>query len=354
MSSSDHATHTRWRYLSPRNIGAVYVWLLLIVIFALWLPELFLRPSTPQTILNQSTVTAIVALSVILPLAVGLFDLSIGAMVGLSAVVSAWLLGNTDLPVPVVILCTLVVGVGVGLCNAFVILVLKIDSFIGTLATGSILAAVTIAVSGNQIMTEGIVGGFSVLATGKLLGLQLPVFYMLALMIVLAIVLERSKSGRLMYAVGFNAEATRLAGVNVDRLKLVALVSSAVIASFGGMVLLGRIQAADPTGGASYMIPAFSAAFLGATQFRNGRFNPWGTVVAVLLLQTGSYGLLLSGIGQWAPQVFQGIVLIAAVGVTVARRRVKPSKRVDPPAPPSVEAAAHGPVSASPHQGDSL
>ena len=79
------------------------------------------------------------------------------------------------------------------------------------------------------------------------------------------------------------------------------------------------------------MIAAFSAAFLGSTQFRGGRCNSWGTIVAVLLLATGSYGLLLSGVGQWAPQVFQGVVLIAAVGVSVARTRRRPRRMQEKP-----------------------
>ncbi|WP_084515791.1 ABC transporter permease [Microbacterium luticocti] len=330
MFEHDAEVPSVWRFMSPRLIGAVYIWILLIIAFSLWMPALFLRASTPQTILNQSTVTAIVAMSVILPLAVGVFDLSIGAVVGLSAVVSAWLLGNTDLPVGLVILITLFAGAALGAVNAFIVLGMKIDSFIGTLATGSIFAALTVAISDNKIMTSGITGAFSQLSTARIFGLQLPVLYMLVLMVMLGIFLEKMRVGRLMYGVGFNAEASRLAGVNVTALRASALIASSLIGAFAGLVLLGRIQAADPMGGASYMIPAYSAAFLGATQFRRGRFNPWGTVVAVLLLQTGSYGLLLSGIGQWAPQVFQGVVLIAAVGVTVTQRRVSTTKRHRP------------------------
>lgn len=177
------------------------------------------------------------------------------------------------------------------------------------------------------MMTEGIAGTFSKIATGKLLGIPYPVFYMVALMLVLGFILERTRTGRLMYAAGFGPEAARLAGVNVVKLKLIALLASALISSFAGIILLGRVQAADATLGAEYMLPAFSAAFLGATQFRNGRFNPWGTVVAVLMLQTGSFGLLLSG-HAWAPPVFQGIVLIAAVSLTVVQRKVRPAKKV--------------------------
>lgn len=315
------------QHLSPRNIGAVYVWALLIVAFSVWIPGVFLRSSTPLSILNQSTVTAIVAMAVVLPLACGVFDLSIGAVVGFSMVTAGWLLGNTDLPVFAVVLVTLCGGALLGLLNAFVILRLRIDSFIGTLATGAIMGALTVGIANNKILTEGIAGSFSAIATGRIFGLPNPVFYMIILMIVLGFFLERTGTGRRVYAVGFGSEAARLAGVNVTKLKLGALVASSTIAAFAGILLLGRIQAADPSGGASYMIPAFSAAFLGATQFRGGRFNSWGTVVAVLMLQTGSYGLLLTGIGQWAPQVFQGVVLIAAVGITVVQRKVKPAKK---------------------------
>lgn len=315
-----------WRHIAPRNIGAVYVWLIIIVIFSLWMPGAFLRVGTPMAIINQGTVTALVAMAVILPLAVGTFDLSIGAVMSFSLVVSAWLLGRTDFPVWLVVVVTLAAGTTMGLLNAFVVLRLKIDSFIGTLATGSIISALALGISGNRMMTEGIAGAFSGIATGTLFGIPLPVYYMIIIMVVLGFILERTKSGRLMYASGFGPEAARLAGVNVVRLKVVALLSSALLSSFAGIVLLGKIQAADATSGAAYMLPAFSAAFLGATQFRNGRFNSWGTVVAVMMLQTGSFGLLLSGLA-WAPQVFQGIVLIAAVGVTVVQRRVKTTKK---------------------------
>lgn len=309
--------------LSFGTIGAVYVWLLLILLFSLWIPELFLRTQTATNILNQYSVTAIVALSIVIPLATGAFDLSIGATMGLSGVSVAWLLGNTGLPVPAVVLIGVGIGVFVGLLNSLVVVAMKIDSFIGTLATGSIIAAITLGVSGNQILTEGITDSFTSMATGSFAGIQLPVVYMFVLMFIVGFFLEQTAVGRKFYATGYNSEVTRLVGVNVNRVRVVALLCSGTIAAFAGVVLCARIQAAEPSGGPSYMIPAFSAAFLGATQFRHGRFNPWGTVVAVLMLGTGSIGLLLAGAPSWAPQVFSGVVLIAAVGVTVIQRRPK-------------------------------
>lgn len=309
--------------LAFRNIGAVYVWLLLVALFAVWIPDLFLRVETAKTVLNEYSVTGLAALSIIIPLATGTFDLSVGAAMGLAGIVAGWLLGNTGMAPAFVILLTIMASILVGVLNAIVIVRFKIDSFIGTLATGAILGAITIGISGDEILTKRVGEGFSSLASTELLGIQLPVIYMLVLMVVIGYVLEQTVFGRYLYSTGYNADVTRLVGVNVDRMRVIALLCSGTLAGFAGVVLTSRIQAADPSNGISYLIPAFSAAFLGATQFRNGRFNPWGTVVAVLMLGTGSVGLLLAGAPRWAPEVFQGIVLIAAVSLTVVQRRPK-------------------------------
>lgn len=328
------------RGLSFRTIGAVYVWLLLIVVFAIWIPDLFLREETLKTVLNQYSITALAALSIVVPLTTGVFDLSIGSTMGLSGIFAAWLLGNTDLSPLIVVLLGVGVGALVGLFNALIVVGLKIDSFIGTLATGSILAAITLGISGDQILTERVAGGFSDIASRDVGGIQLPVLYMIVLMIVIGFFLEQTASGRYCYATGYNPEVTRLVGVSVDRVRTLALVFSGSVAAFAGVVLTARIQAADPANGPSYMIPAFSAAFLGATQFRHGRFNPWGTIVAVLMLGTGSVGLLLAGAPTWAPQIFQGAVLIAAVGVTVIQRRPKADAETAKPAEPEAAPSA--------------
>jgi ribose transport system permease protein len=307
--------------ISMSNIAAVYVWIALIVIFAVWAPDLFLTSTTLKRILDESAITGIAALSILLPLAAGVFDLSIGSTMGLSGIAAGWLLGNTGFPPAVVILLALGVGLVIGVFNAIVVVTLRINSFIGTLATGSIISAITLGVSGQQILTSGVSGSFSLFATANWGGVQLPVFYLLVLMLVIGFVLEQTVFGRFTYAAGYNPEATKLVGVSVARIRVLTLMFSGLVAALAGVALTARIEAADPSNGPSYLIPAFSAAFLGATQFRRGRFNPWGTVLAVLMLTTGSIGLLLVGAPQWSPQVFQGAVLIAAVGLGVLRRR---------------------------------
>src|SRR5580704_4122850 len=269
--------------LSFRNIGAVYVWIVLIVIFTIWKPSLFPTAQTAKSILNQYAITGLAALSVVMPLAAGIFDLSIGS----AGVFVGWSLNTLKLPATAAILLTLVAGLTIGLFNSLVVVRMRIDSFIGTLATGSIIAALTIWVSGDQIITGKLSGSFSDFASASLGGVQLPVLYMLVAMLALGYVLEQTVFGRQTYAAGYGPDVARLIGVRVARLRTISLVFSGLLGSFAGIALAAQLGSADPTTGAEYLIPAFSAVFVGATPFRHGRFNPWGTVVAVLMIGTG-------------------------------------------------------------------
>lgn len=331
MSADAHATQPtggererlpRWLgSLSYRNIGAVYVWLFLIVVFTIWVPDLFPTDQTAKSVLNQYAITGLAALSIVLPLAAGVFDLSIGSVIGFAGVFAGWCLNTLGVPPAAAVALTLLAGVGIGLFNSLVVVRMNIDSFIGTLATGAIIAAGTLGVSGDEIITGQVSGNFTKIASTSIEGVQLPVLYLLIGMLILGFVLEQTVFGRHVYASGYGPEVSRLVGLRVGRIRTISLVCSSTLASFAGIALASRIGSADPTVGPEYLIPAFSAAFVGASQFRGGRFNPWGTVVAVLMIGTGSVGLLLAGTPNWTPQVFQGAVLIAAVGITGIQRR---------------------------------
>lgn len=307
--------------LSYRNIGAVYVWLALILIFTVWKPSLFPTAQTAKSVVNQYAITGLAALAVVMPLAAGVFDLSIGATIGFAGVFAGWALNTLGLPVGAAVALTLVAGLAIGTLNAIVVVRMNIDSFIGTLATGSIIGAATLWVSSGEIITGKVSGSFTKIASTDIAGVQLPVVYLLVAMLVLGFVLEQTVFGRRVYASGYGPEVSRLVGLRVGRIRTLSLLFSGVLGSFAGIALASRIGSADPSVGPEYLIPAFSAAFVGASQFRHGRFNPWGTVVAVLMIGTGSVGLLLAGTPNWTPQVFQGAVLIAAVGITQLQRR---------------------------------
>lgn len=329
-SAPARAPFSLTRYVGFRNIGAVYVWIAMIALFAIWIPALWLRPATFTSIVNDYAVTALVALSLVIALAARLFDLSIASTVSLGGVVAGALLTNTDLPPLVCALIAVLSGALVGAANAFAVVVLKLDSLLATLGTGAIVAALAIAVSGDRILTERMTGEYSSIATTRVFGIDVSFLYVLILMVVIGLITEQTVIGRRLYATGFNAEAARLMGIRVNRIRTGAFMFTGAIAAFAGVILTARLQAASPDAGAHYLIPAFSAAFLGATQFRAGRFNAWGTVVAVLVIGTGSLGLILAGVPSWAPQVFSGLILIIAVAITVADW--KPRRRKSEPA----------------------
>lgn len=306
------------RTLSPKNIGAVYVWIGIVLLFVLLEPDAFASSQTAKSVLNQYAITGMVALALVVPLATGVYDLSIGFVMALAGVLAAYLLRETSLSPVIVGVLTIGACVLVGLLNALVVVGLRVNSFIGTLGTGAILAAITSAFSKDQTIVGRVGDDFAKLSTTNVSGVTMPVIYMVLLMIAIGYWLERTQSGRQLYATGFDRETARLAGTPVDRLATLAFVTSAAVAGFAGMCLAARVSSATPDAGTAYLIPAFSAAFLGATQLRGGRFNPWGTVIGVLLLGTGNVGLLIAGGPTWTPRLFEGVVLIAAVALSVS------------------------------------
>jgi ribose transport system permease protein len=210
----------------------------------------------------------------------------------------------------------------IGLVNAVVVVVMGIDSFIATLATGSLIQSlITMATGDTPIQSLNLAGPFAKIGQTEFLGLTLPVYYALIVAVAIWYLLEHTATGRRLYATGFNPDAARLAGVKVDRLRFMSLVVSGGLSGFAGIVLASTLQSGSPTAGDPYLLPAFAAAFLGATQLKHGRFNAWGTIIAVLLLGTGTTGLALANAPQWAANMFIGVVLIASLAVTGIQRR---------------------------------
>lgn len=304
---------------SPRTIGAVYIWLAIIVLFSVIEPDKFFTLQTVKDVLNQNATTGLAALILVVPLASGALDLSIGALMGMGGILVALFLG-TGMPVPLAVALAVMMSTALGLVNSIVVVGMRVNALIGTLAMGSVYSAVMIALSGDKILTDGMQGSFTKIAQGNISGFTLPVVYLGVLTVLLSLVLEHSPLGRKIYATGYNEATARLVGVPVNVIKIGSMMTAAAVAGFAGVVSASRVQAAQPTNGLDLLMPAVSAAFLGATQIRRGRFNPIGTVIAVLMLGTGDMGLILSGAPQWSPQVFNGVVLIAAVGATVAER----------------------------------
>jgi ribose transport system permease protein len=310
------------------RVGAVYVWLGIIVLFSVWVPETFPNLATAKQILNSNAITALGALSITIPLAARVFDLSFAGVMTLTGVAVAHLIAKDGVPLVPAIALALSIGVGVGVINAVVVVVMRIDSFIATLATGSLIAALITMVTNEVPITDAKLGGaFAKIGQTSIDGVTLGVVYCAVVAVAIWYLLEHTATGRRLYATGFNADAARLAGVRIDRLRFASLVASGGLAGATGIVLAATLGSGSPSAGTPYLLPAFAAAFLGATQLKHGRFNAGGTIIAVLLLGTGVTGLALANAPQWAGDMFVGVVLIAALALTGLQRRTTAGRR---------------------------
>ena len=319
---------SNWRrILSFRNISALYIFVVIFVIFAIVTPRTFLAPGTWVLLLDEQTITVLAALAVLIPLNVAVFNLAIGAEVGFAVILVAVLQVNLQLPWPLAVLFALAAGALVGTISGLIITRLKIDSFIATLGMSSLLTAGLVLMSGQR-QVLGLGEGFRDFATGGIpLGgtfkLTWPFIIMIVVALLLWYVMEKTPLGRRMYAAGFNPDGARLSGVNVARLQVGSLVVGGMVAALAGTLLASRINAGDPTVGPNLLLPALTAVFLGSTQFKGGRFNVWGTVVSVYVLAVGVKGLQLLGATDWVENAFNGVALLGAVALSRWERTSK-------------------------------
>src|SRR5216683_5401335 len=302
--------------------GLLILTLLLVAFFSILLPRTFPTPLTAAAILQETSTVALLALGETIVIASGQFDLSIGYVIDICAVLTIGL-QRTGLPWPAVVALVLLVGLGVGVCNGLLVERARIDSFIATLGVGTIMYGLANwYTAGRQIVTT-LPPAFLALNQAALLGIPLPAWYVAVFALVFWAVLEFLPIGRYLYAVGSNRRAAELVGVRTSRYVIGAFVVSGVTTSFAGVVLASKLQVGQSSVGPEYLLPAFVGALLGATTVKPGRVNALGTIVAVLILAIGIAGLEQLGGAFFVEPLFNGSTLIVAVGLAAyaARRR---------------------------------
>ena len=330
-------TLTRLRPPSLERASALYLFAFVIALFAVWIPDTFLTSITFRLVAADQVVIAILALAILVPLVVGAFDLSVGAMLAFSLVVLTWLESHTELNAVVSSLIAIAACGLVGLLSGLLVVRFKVNSFIATLGMSQILGATSLWISENRQIVGVFSEGFLDFGRRQLFGLPIVVYYLVAIALVIWYVLECTPLGRHLLATGANAEAARLAGVRTDRMVWGSLVVSATVAGLAGIVYGAKVGSFSNTFGPPLLFPAFAAVFFGSTQFKN-RANVWGTIAAVYTLAFGVKGLQLafSGGVYWITPLFNGLALLIAVAL--ASRKTIP--RLRPKAVADAEAGA--------------
>jgi ribose transport system permease protein len=248
-------------------------------------------------------------------------DLSVAAILGLCAIVVPVLSVLHHVPVALASLIAVLVGVGAGAINGFLVVVVGVNIIVVTLGMSTLLLGIALAISHLQTVS-GLSASYSKIALLDVGGLPISFYYGLAIVLVFAYVLGFTPLGRHMQFVGSNREVSRLAGIRVNWVRFGAFVMSGLLCGVGGVVITAGLGGFDPSSSVTYLLPTVSAVFLGTAVIQPGRFNPIGTLVGVYFLATGILGLQELGYAGWISDVFYGAALIVAVSLsTIVRRR---------------------------------
>lgn len=298
--------------------------ILLAALFGALVPGVFLSWNNISTMLGSQAVLVTLSLALIIPLTAGDFDLSIASTLTLSAMVIAVLNAQMAWPLAGAIAVALLCGLVVGLVNAAFILYFRIPSLIVTLGTSTFIGGIVLWISGSSTITGIDNGLVDWVVVNRLFGIPLAFYYALLLCIAVWYFLGYTTGGRRLLFVGRNREVSRLSGIRVDRVRLLCLLASGLISAGTGVLYAGTIGAADPLSGQTFLLPAFAAAFLGATSITPGRFNAWGTLIAVYFLVIGITGLTMLGVQTFVQNLFYGGALVLAVALSQLVRKREP------------------------------
>jgi ribose transport system permease protein len=318
---------TRSAKLMPllERYALLVLFVLLCLFFSVYGPtsETFPSGANLRNILGNEAVIAVTALASIIPLTCGQFDLSVGAVVGLSSIVTASASAQHGLPVPVAIPLGILAGCVVGLLNGVLVARIGVNPLIATLGSATLVAGLISLYTSNQVISIGIPESITALGSGTWLGLPRTLFSLVVVAALVHYLLAHTPYGRHLTSVGVSPGSARLVGLRVDRYVLSSFVLSGGLAGVAGVLLLARAGTANPQVGPGFTLAALSAAFLGATAIRPGTFNVLGTLLGVLFVAVSVNGLVLAGAADWVEPTFNGTALIVAVALStaIARRR---------------------------------
>jgi ribose transport system permease protein len=306
------------------RFALVAAWLLLIVIFGTLMPDSFLSWRNFSTMFGSQAVLVVLTLAIIIPLTSGDFDLSGASILTMSSMLIAVLNVKHGWSIGPVLIVALVSGAVIGAINAFFVLYFRIHSLIVTLGVGTFVNGMILWVSQSQTISGVSMTLVEWVIINRLFGIPLAFFYALILAAVIWYVLEYTIPGRKLLFVGRGREVSRLNGINVDKVRAVSFIVSGLIAALAGVFYSGMTGSADPLSGLNLLLPAFAAAFLGATTISPGRFNSFGAIISVYFLVTGITGLTMLGAQAYVQNLFYGGALVIAVSLSQLVRNRQP------------------------------
>lgn len=308
-----------------RKYAIIFIFVLLVVLLALFTRGRFLGAQNITNLIVQVAPIGIIALGMMLAIITKGIDLSVGATVAVAAVIGSSLaqVGSTrfpPMPVFVSIIAALAVGAVVGGIVGGLVAKFKIAPFIATL--GMMTAARGVAL----IYTDGrpvsnLAPGYNFLGQGSILGIPVPIFLFALIAGITWVLLQRTRFGRHVYAIGGNEQAARVSGINISRVQFLIYTYIGVLAALAGIILSARIGSGNPTLGTGIELDAITATVIGGTSFNGGVGTVWGTVVGSLIIASINNGLDLMNVSPFAQMVVKGVIIVLAIIIDEFKNR---------------------------------
>jgi ribose transport system permease protein len=314
--------------------------------------ETFRSSANVKNILANQSVTAILALAMIVPLVSGYFDLSVGAIAGLANVATAALMSKYGASVMVAIFGGLAIGALVGAINGLFVAALRLNALVVTLGSLILIEGLVAMYTKGTPIYGHIPESFVEWGSQQFLGVPRPFVLLLVVGLVVWYGLMHTPFGRELESIGSNEAASRLVGVPVEKRIFASFVLSGLLAGAAGVLLTSRSGNGDPSVGGNYLFAALAAVFLGSTTIRPGTYNVWGAIVGVFFVAVTVNGFTLLGAELWISDIVNGASLITAVTVVtlisrhrkaIARDRSRASDPAAPLEPNRSSAGAGGP-----------
>jgi ribose transport system permease protein len=330
-SNAVEPTKDELRHLTPvqkalrlaPTYGLVILMFGLILLFSLLLPNTFPTALNVRAILSDKAIIALLSLAAMIPMVAGRIDLTVGYGIVLWHILAISLQTMFGLPWPVAVGIVLVLGVVTGFLNGLLVEVARIDSFIATLGTGTILYSLALWHTGGRQMVGALPDAFYAINGTFVFGLPITAYYVLAITVGLWVILEYTPIGRYLYAIGANQRAAELNGIPTRKFVIGAFVTSGLMTALAGVLLASKLRIGQASVGLEFLLPALVGAFLGSTTIKPGRVNVWGTIVGVMILAVGISGIQQFGGSFWVEPLFNGTTLLIAIGIAGYAQRKK-------------------------------
>jgi ribose/xylose/arabinose/galactoside ABC-type transport system permease subunit len=293
-----------------KNYGIFIAFFMICAILAILSP-VFLSPINMLNVFRQTSIYGIMAVGMTFVILTGGIDLSVGALLAISGVVSAGMMKAGFGLFPVFVI-TLLVGFLFGLINGLIINVGKITPFVVTLGMMSIARGLTLIYSKGYPIS-GFDASFRQIGGGYVMGIPIPSIIFLVTVVLAWVVLTQTRLGRYTYAIGGNEETVRLSGINVAFFKTIIYAISGLTAAISAIILTSRLNSAEPIAGTGFELDVIAAVVIGGTSLQGGRGAIWGTFIGALMIGVINNGMNLLGISAYFQLVVKGSIIIGAV-----------------------------------------